>query len=150
MKRTIKIKNITYLTLSLLAFPLFVFAAVDHSYPSATSPTHIQITADDYDKDINCGGLRFWGVQVVEHITGGTFAGSPRFVPASILSQEFTIDVPPGDYEEVTFICSDDGDNAAFQLGSIENDLAGDQIIFTAQSAEPASLLDGIGEPLGF
>lgn len=131
--------------------PAMVFAQVshDHSFTEATDSSVkivLDMAVDNYDKDINCGGLAFWGVQAIEHQTGNRVFGSPRFVPAENLVQEFTFDLPEGDYEEMTFTCSDDGENEAFQFGSIENNLEGDQIIFTA-SAE-AVIIPEITAPL--
>ena len=115
--------------------------AYDHSFSSERSLLYPSVTLnmsfDDYEKDINCGGLNFWGIQIIEHTTGKRFVGSPRFVNSEVLSQEFTFDLAVGDYEEITFICSDDGENEAFQFGSIENNLAGDQVIFSAQLPTP-------------
>ncbi len=128
-------KTFVYISVITLAFPAIVFGAVGYSHSGnvseVTTSMQVHMAIDDYDTDINCGGLQFWGVQVIEHISGKAFLGVPRLVPASTLSQSFTFQMPVGDYEEVTFICSDDGDNIAFQHGSIEKDLAGDQIIFS-------------------
>lgn len=44
------------------------------------------------------------------------------------------------------FVCSDDGVNLAFQYGSLLNDLAGDQIIFSYTENTPASLLFDISK----
>jgi hypothetical protein len=119
-----------------LLFPAIVFAKTSYnrSVPDLLIPstTVIAVRATDYDKEINCGGLGFWGVQAVRHKTGEVFSSSPRFVSSDVLYVPFTLNIPPGDYEEITFTCSDDGENLAFQYGSLENDLAGDQIIFTA------------------
>lgn len=124
----------SFYVLLFLLVPAIVSAEVKHTRsfadPSDSSSVVIDITVNDYDKDINCGGLKFWGVQAIEHQTGNRFSGSPRFVSSAVLSQTFTLDLPLGDFEEMTFICSDDGDNEAFQFGSIENDLADDQVIF--------------------
>lgn len=136
-------KKLFYLLPLILLFPAMVLAAVNYShFPGDSSvflPATISITFSDYDKDINCGGLGFWGIQAVQHITGITFPGEPRFVSSAISSQTFTLNVPPGNYEEITYICSQDGENMAFQLGSVQNDLSGDQIIFTGNNAAPFS-----------
>jgi hypothetical protein len=131
-------KKLFYSLPLVLLFPPIVLAAATYSRSSigtsASSPIVIDLASGAYDKDITCGGLQFWGIQAVEHVTGKIIAGEPRFVHSGMLPQTFTLDVPPGDYEEVTFTCSDDGENLAFQSGSLENDVSGDQIIFTATS----------------
>ena len=140
----------------LLLFPGIIFAKVNYIRsvpdPSVSSSIVVDITTQDYDADINCGGLKFWGIQAIEHETGNRFSGNPRFVSSTVMSQIFTLDLPLGDYEEITFICSDNGEDEAFQLGSLENDLAGDQVIFSAQAISVSetkkdSLLD---KALGF
>lgn len=35
----------------------------------------IHIVASNYEKEINCGGLNFWGIQVIEHTSGRAFIG---------------------------------------------------------------------------
>lgn len=135
-----------------------VFAKVTHErsfVDQAPSFITLDVVADDYDQDINCGGLRFWGVLAIEHKTGDRFSSTPRFIDSTILSQEFTLNLPAGDYEEIMFVCSDDGENEAFQFGSIQNDLSGDQIIFTSSAdaqieAQPASVLEKVLDFLPF
>lgn len=145
-----------YLLSLLLLFPGIIFAKANYTRSFANLPVSSSIVVDiavqDYDADINCGGLGFWGIQAIEHKTGNRFFGNPRFVSSEVFSQRFTLDLPTGDYEEMTYICSDNGQDEAFQLGSIENDLAGDQVIFSVPtvSAQESSLLGGIGELLGF
>lgn len=129
MKQTLRGgKKVYYFLPLLLLSPLFAAAAVNHTRSLTQSPVPasrivVTISASDYDQDINCGGLTFWGVQAIARETGNRFFGNPRFVSSTILSQTFTIDVLAGDYEEVTFICSDNGENEAFQFGSIEHDV---------------------------
>lgn len=114
--------------------PVFAFAKVQslRTFPDPLLPSKmiLTITAGNYEQDINCGGLAFWGVQAVEHGTGERFLGSPRFVSSATLTQEFLLDLPSGEFEELMFVCSGDGENEAFQYGSIENDLTNDQVIF--------------------
>lgn len=124
------VKKLLYFLPLLLLLPAIVFAEVNYTVSSSVV---VDIAAHDYDTDINCGGLTFWGIQAIEHKTGNRFFGNPRFVSSAILSQKFTLDLPLGDYEEMTFVCSENGEDEAFQLGSIENDLAGDQVIFAAR-----------------
>jgi len=125
-----------------LLFPGIIFAKANYvrsfANPSVSSSIVVNIAVNDYDEDINCGGLKFWGIQAIEHKTGNRFFGNPRFVSSAILSQTFTLDLPAGDYEETTFICSDDGEDEVFQFWSIENDLAGDEVIFSV----PAPTID--------
>lgn len=147
----IDMKKSFYFSLSFLLFPAIVFAEVAHDRflfdPTENSAKIVlEMAVNNYDEDINCGGLGFWGVQAIEHKTGNRVFGAPRFVSAENLSQEFELDLPEGDYEEITFTCSDDGENEAFQFGSIENNLGGDQIIFTA-SAEVALIVEDTNAP---
>mgnify|MGYP001559626164 CR=1 FL=1 len=118
----------------LLLVPALASAEVQHTRsfdgPVDSSLMVVDIVVDSYEEDINCGGLAFWGIQAIEHETGSRFPGSPRFVSSAVLSKTFTLDLPQGDFEELTFICSDDGENEAFQFGSIENDIPNDQVIF--------------------
>jgi len=152
------ISNGVYFTPLLLLLPGIIFAKANYARSFANPPVPssmvVDISVDDYDQDINCGGLGFWGIQAIEHETGNRFFGNPRFVSSKVVSQTFTIDLPVGDYEEMTFICSDNGEDEAFQLGSIENDLAGDQVIFSIPTAsspvQESSFLGGLGELLGF
>ncbi len=159
-------KNVSYFLLPLLLFPLVVFASIDYSYApiDALDPQSLilNVSFNDYTKDVNCGGLKFWGIQAVEHITGATFLGQPRFVSSSDTSQTFTMNLPPANYEEMMFVCSENGEDIAFQMGSLENDILGDQIIFSTETPlspepvleltpEPAALLpvaDSISQPL--
>lgn len=135
-----------YFLLLLLLFPAIVSAEVKYTRsfvdPLFSSPIILDIAVNDYDEDINCGGLKFWGVQAIEHETGNRFFGSPRFVSSAVLSQTFTLDLPIGDYEELTFICSDDGEDEVFQFWSIENDLAGDQVIFIVKSTPTIDIIE--------
>ena len=158
----IDMKRSFYFIPFLLFFPLFAAAAVSHTRSSSESPVPssrivVTIAASDYDTDINCGGLAFWGIQVIEQKTGNRFSGNPRFVSSAVLSQTFTIDVLPGDYEEVTFICSGNGENEAFQFGSIENNFAvstrqnpsNDSVKTSPQTPAVPSLIKSISDFLG-